>query len=111
LAFEWMTDPAFRDTIEQRVNNIAGISGMEQYEPAIADRIASLIAANAARHRQSEQLRKMADQRSDRDALASVSVLIQEASRLAKAAGRTTVTTADFETAFKNKFCQVWPVC
>ena len=111
MASEWMTERGFRDRIESRVSSTAGASGMERYEPAIADRIAALIAANASRYRETEALRKISEQRSEGDAMASIAVLVTEASQLAKSEGRTTVTIGDFEIAYKNKYCQVWPVC
>lgn len=110
-SFEWMTSSALRAVVEAEVSRAAGAAGLERYQTAIVDRIVTRIAENAPVRRRDELLKEDRSQRTQDDALGSVRVLIEEASRIAKADGRTTVSTDDFEQAFKNKFCQVWPIC
>ena len=110
-SFEWMTSAEFRNRVNDEVSRSAGSIGLERYELAITDRIMALIAENAPRRRREEELREERLQRGSADALVSVRVLAEEASRIAKAAGRTTVTAQDFEAAYARKFCQVWPIC
>lgn len=111
MAFEWMTDPAFRAEVERRVRSAAGTAGMGHYQTGIVDEIMSRLRANAKERRLQEERRPFAQRRSKDDALASVGLLVGAASRYAAQEKRSTVTVDDFQLAYRANYCKVWPVC
>jgi hypothetical protein len=110
-SFDWMTDPRFRTEIEEEVSRTAGRTGMQRYQPAMADTLVSYMAARRPQRLQEELRKSVAEQRTKADALQSVQVLVAEASQRAAANRRDTVTVTDLEEAYQAKFCQVWPFC
>lgn len=111
MAFEWMTDDAFREEIEIATGTAAGRGGMDHYEPAIVDRIVMLIRENAQQRRLEEERKYSAQQRGKVDALSSIRLLIETAASIAKRDGRKELTVADLEAAYQTKLCQIWPLC
>lgn len=109
--FDWMESEDFRKEIDAKVSRTAAASGMEKYQPLIVDRLMSHLEEKRTLRIVEESRKTAFQQRTKTDALNAVQVLIDEASRIGKSVGRTTVTVEDFDKAYKAKFCMVWPFC
>ena len=111
MTLDWMHDSEFVDEIKAQVSKSAGGGGMKQYRTAIVDRLSEHL-ARSKQLRESEELRKAAsERRGKQDALEAVDRLVKEASRIASADGRDTVTAEDFDQSYTNQSCTVWPFC
>lgn len=110
-SFDWMTSASFQSEIVETVEAAAARQGMQRYEVAIGTRLQAYLDQNRPQ-RLTEELKKVtAAQRTKADALASVTFLVTEASKLAAADRRTTVTEADLQKAYAANYCRIWPFC
>lgn len=109
--FDWMSSEGFRDQITKRVSAVAGGAGLTQYERGVPESIFRQIQERRPLNESREMVKSAGLRRTEQDALASVEALVKRAAEIAKAEKREVLTEADYQTAFKEKFCTVWPVC
>ncbi len=109
--YDWMTDPAFRDEVKDAVVGAARRGGMKHYQSAIVDRLMQHLQNNRQVLLEQEQIKTASLRKNKSEALESVSTLVKRASEIAANNKRTLVEATDFDQAYKEKFCMVWPFC
>ena len=109
--FDWMKDATFREDITQALLRAAQAGGMSKYQPEIIARLM----AQLSQHRDGlvleENVKVASLRRTKQDALASVETLIKRASEIAASDKRTLLEARDYDQAYQEKFCMVWPFC
>lgn len=103
-----MTDPSFRDELD---SGAAARNGMEKYQTAIVDRLMQYLRDNREVLMEKEAIKTASLQKTKDDAIASVNTLVKRASEIAADNERTLVEATDFDQAYREKFCMVWPFC
>ena len=109
--FDWMRDPAFRSEIEATVSSTAAGAGMKQFQNDVVNKLMQHLTENREVLLEQEMTKTAGLRRSKLEALASVEVLVKEASQYASAEGRTLVRAGDLDKAYAARFCMVWPFC
>lgn len=109
--YDWMSEASFREEVRTAVSNAAAEGGMTQYQTAIVDRLMTLLSENKTLLMEQELVKTASMRKTKSDAIASVDVLVKRASEIAAQARRSLVETRDFEAAYAEKFCMVWPFC
>lgn len=109
--YNWMTDPSFRDELNRAVSGEAYRSGMKSYQTIIVDRLMQYLRDNRQVLMEQEAIKTASLQKTKADAIASVNTLVKRASEIAATDQRTLLEATDFDQAYKEKFCMVWPFC
>ena len=86
-------------------------NGMDEYETAIIKYLQRLAMENEKILMEQEVKKAAGQRRGVSDAVQSVVVLAKAASEYAFSDERTTVRLDDIQSAYRAKFCQVWPFC
>lgn len=109
--FDWMFDPAFRDSVRAQVANSSRSAGITSYDDVIVDALMDRLESNREKNRKIETDKPTGRQRTKTDALKSVDFLIRQASQVATRDRRTNLTLGDFKTAAQEHHCKFWPFC
>ncbi len=103
--------PSFQESLTSVISNEAAASGLTQYEQSVVRFLQHLATANEPELNAIE-LRKVASaRRGVPEALSSARELARLAATYAANDGRKVLSLSDMETAYRAKFCQVWPFC
>jgi hypothetical protein len=101
----------FKSRIDAAVSAEAARNGLTRYQKSqIVEYLQNLAVTNEKTLMESE-LKKSVGRRGVSDAVESAVTLTREASRYASLQKRDLLMLEDIQTAYKVKFCQVWPFC
>lgn len=109
--YDWMKDPSFRDEVISKINSTALAGGMERYHTAITDRLMAYLGENRELLIEQELVKTVSQRRAKRDALDSVETVIKRASEIARLERRKLLKAQDFDQAYQEKLCMLWPFC
>ncbi len=101
----------FSKRVEYAVSNAAGRAGLKFYIRGVPRRLVKLARENERILLTEEMKKSASERRGVDDAIQSVVKVASEAARIAISEGRDTLTAADFDIAYKNNFCRIWPFC
>jgi len=101
----------FRKGVEDAVQNVLRLYGVESVKVSIPDKLISLAKNNEPFLFPREMTREAFQEKTPEDAFKSAMILTRDAVFFAKEAGRSIVTEADFELAYGKNFCRIWPFC
>ena len=109
--YDWMKDPSFQDEVISKIQSTARAGGMKTYETAITDRLMAYLSENRELLIEQELVKTASLRRTKRDALDSVETVIKRASEIARLERRKDLRAQDFDRAYQEKFCMLWPFC
>lgn len=103
--------PEFEKKLVDEVRRVAASNGLAYYQRVVPRTLITLARQNE-QELLSEELTKSASiRRGVPDAIQSVTKVASAAARIAKDAGRNTLTKEDFDRAYAANFCRIWPFC
>ena len=109
--YDWMSSPTFKEAIHYEVARIAGSNGMERFHTDIVDKLFSYTQTYRTINESAELVKSASIRRGQMEAVASVATLIKRASEIASADRRNILESRDFDQAYQEAFCMVWPFC
>ena len=86
-------------------------TGLKTYESGIIDYLQTLASENEKDLMEKELRKPTTERRGVSTALQSARELVKEGAKFAAMEKRELLTVADITTAYKVKFCSVWPFC
>ena len=84
---------------------------MESYHADIIEFLVSHAISNESYLMEIENRKAAQQRKGDSEAFGSARDLIRTASAIASKAQRTTLTLEDVESAYRERYCRVWPFC
>ena len=109
--YDWMNSTAFKEAIRFEVARVASANGIERYQVDIVDKLFDYTQTYRAINESTELVKAAAMRRGQMEAIASIATLIKRASNIATADRRIILESRDFDQAYQEAFCMVWPFC
>ena len=101
----------FKNMLQDAVGAEVLRNNMESYHVDIIDFLVSHAKSNESHLMEIEERKNIKERRGVPEALGSARDLIRTASAIAADAERSTITLQDVESAYRDRYCRVWPFC
>lgn len=109
--YDWMNSTAFKEAIRYEVSRVASANGIERFHVDIVDKLFSYTQTYRAINESTELVKSADMRRGQMEAIASVATIIKRASNIATSDRRNILESRDFDQAYQEAFCMVWPFC